>query len=405
MAIDCLIIGSGAAGLVAGVASARTGGSTVLLEKNDRQGLKLLVTGGGRCNLTDPGRPPLESLGAFGRGGEFLRDALRTFSLAEFLASLGVETEIDPDDGRHYVKGGARRLVGAMLSALRCENVRLVTGARVVEFRKSGDTFVVRTEKTEFRAKRVVLATGGITYPTTGSSGDGYAWAKGLGHEIVPPAPALGALATNPNFAQFAGNTLADVELALTVAKRKAGRQRGTILFTHRGISGPAALDLSLDFARMRSRSEEAAEMTIDFLPSVSRDEIEKRTRRHAGRRIARTFEDAPWASALPSRLFAEIVRRAGIDPAFCADHVSRAEHRTLSGALKSTRLIVNGFEESDTCIVTFGGVSPKEINPKTMESRLVPGLFFAGEVVSLHGPCGGYNLLQAFSTGWLAGS
>jgi hypothetical protein len=399
--IDCIVIGAGPAGLAAARASARAGRSTAVLEKMDRPGRKLLITGGGRCNLCDPARDSLDALRAFGRGGEFLRDALSCFSLAEFLADLDVRTELDASDSRHYVVGGARRLLGALLTSATAAGACLRPRSRVRSLEPLPSAgWRVRCSDAVFESRRVILATGGLTYPSTGSSGDGYAWAENLGHKVVPPTPTLGALATKPNFAALAGVTVPAVEFTLTVRKRKAGRLRGTLLFTHRGVSGPAVLDLSLEMTRAAGGNE-TAELTIDFLPDVPREKLESSIASSAGRKLSRALGATP----LPSRLVAEVIRHAGLDPDARVEHVSRKDLRALVDMLKSMRLAVIGVEDPERCTVTFGGVSTREIDPRTMESRLVPGLYFAGEIISVHGPCGGYNLLQAFSTGHVAGS
>lgn len=401
MATDCLVIGAGPAGLTAALSAALAGRSVLVLEKNDRPGRKLLLTGGGRCNLADPTRPALEALPAYGRGGRFLRDALAHFDLGEFLHLLEVRTEFDGTDGRTYVQGGASRMLSAFIEATSRRGVRLVTGCKVKKVGATGtDGFQVRAVPGEvFEARRLIVATGGVSYRATGSSGDGYAWAEAFGHTIDEPRAALGELATVPEFAELAGLTVPGVVLTAFVGKRKAGERVGTLLFTHHGVSGPAAVDLSLDI--VRAGHTEEAELRIDFLPGVTRDELLAGVLGKPGCRTGKALED----SGLPARLVRELVRLAEIEPAQPVAQVSHKKLRALVEALKTTRLGVRGLADPDVGVVTAGGVATRDIEPRTMESRRVPGLYFAGEVLSPAGTCGGYNLLAAFATGWLAGA
>ena len=436
---DCIVIGAGPAGLAAAVAAAEGGAAVTLLEKNDRPGRKLLLTGGGRCNLFDPAAAPIDALGAYGREGAFLRDALARFDYAGFLRSLGVETELDPDDGRHYVKGGARKMLDALLDAVDKAGVRIVPSAKVKTVTRGRgepalwNIFLEESSRAvrapNYRGDRLILAAGGITYPTTGSSGDALPWAEALGHRIDPPTPALAGLSTTPRFTGLTGNTVADVALTLVVAGKKSGARRGTVLFTHVGLSGPAAVDLSLDLARAAASSVgghprvaplpvpqqkegghigpplQKQEILVDFLPGASPGELEAHLMKRGRHAASRALEGFEPAAGIPSRLVLEFARAAGILSSGPLDHASDKSLRAFAQALKSTRLAVAGLENPAAAVVTLGGVSTKDVDPKTMESRLAPGLFFAGELLSPAGPCGGFNLLMAFATGALAGS
>ena len=402
---DCLVLGAGPAGLSTAIAAARRGLSVAVLEKNDRPGKKLLLTGGGRANLLDPAAPALAALEAYGRSGRFLRQALAAFDPAGFLAGLGVETERDPS-GSTYVRGGARRLLEALLAEAERLKVEIVTGAAVRSAVKAeAGAFAVQAARGEFAAaRRLVIATGGMTYPATGSSGDGYALAEGFGHGVEPPRPALGALQTQPCFPALAGVAVPDARLELRDGKRALAETRGPLLFTHEGISGPAALDLSLELARLPTA--EPMTLLADFAPEHSRDELVAALVARARAETKRTLENSGLEGlSIPARLGVELARRSGLDPRRRMGSLSERDFPRLAAAVKALALTVEARPGPEAAMVTVGGVSTRDLDARTLESRLVPGLRFAGELLAPAGPCGGYNLLLAFATGTAAGT
>jgi len=415
---SCIIVGAGPAGLAAAIAAARSGWSVVVLEKNARPGRKLLLTGGGRANLTDPASPALDALEAYGRSGRFLRQVLASFSLAEFLKELGVETEREPDGPRRgilYVRGGSRRLLEALRTEAAHRGVEAVCGAAVrTAARRPDGGFEVHTERGNWTCRRLIIATGGLTYPSTGSSGDGYRLAEIFGHEVEAPRPALGAMATDPCFPGMAGTSVADASMTLRRDGRKLATRRGALLFTHHGVSGPPALDLSLELARASSSPEDApgARLVVDLAPDRTREQVLEEFLALSRARPQRRLENAGLrlggaglSAGLSARLVTELAQLAGIDPAGRLGRVSRCEFAALAGHIKALTMTVREPLDPNEAMVTLGGVATKRIDPYTMESRLVPGLRFAGEVLAPAGPCGGYNLLMAFATGQAAGS
>ena len=397
---SCIIVGAGPAGLSAAIAAARAGRSVVVLEKNAQPGRKLLLTGGGRTNLLDPASPALDALKAYGRSGRFLHHVLAAFSLAEFLKELGVETEREEDGGSTYVRGGARRLLDALLAEAGQMGVEVVYGAAVRTAARLPDGgFEVRTARLDWKCSRLIVATGGMTYPSTGSSGDGYRLAEIFGHEVETPRPALGALATAPNFPNMAGVSVADASVTLRRGGRKLTTRRGALLFTHYGVSGPAALDLSLELARALSSPEEApgAQLLADLSPDMTREQIIEEFLAISRARPKRSLENAGLSATLPARLVTELAWRAGIDPARRMGQMSRREVGALAGNVKALAMTISEPLDPHGAMVTLGGVVTKRLDPYTMESRLAPGLCFAGEVLAPAGPCGGYNLLVAF--------
>ncbi|MHC4914847.1 MAG: aminoacetone oxidase family FAD-binding enzyme [Planctomycetota bacterium] len=399
---DVLVVGAGPAGLAAAVSAGRAGKRVLVLEKNDRPGRKLLLTGGGRCNIWDPERPPLEALEAFGRPGRFLRQCLTAFDWAGFLENLGLETEREDDSV--YVRGGAAAMLEALLAGVRAAGVEVRTGAAVRSVTRDEDGgFRVACSSETLRAGCLVLATGGMTHPGTGSGGDGYEWAAGAGHEIAPPCPALCALVTEPCFEDLAGVSLPRAEVSFEAGKRRRLSRAGGLLFTHRGLSGPAALDASLEMAR--SGFAAGGSLRVDLVPGLSVAELTDALVARARAETKRPIRTAGLGELLPVRLLALLAGTAGIRPDRRMASISLKEHGRIAALAKGLSLKLKEPFGAEDAMITAGGVSTKKIDPKTMLSRIVPGLYLAGELLEPAGPCGGWNLLMAFATGTAAGS
>ena len=408
---SCIIVGAGPAGLSAAISAAGGGQSVVVLEKNAQPGRKLLLAGGGRANLIDPASQAINSLEAYGRRGRFLRQVLASFSLAEFLKELGVEIEREEDGpGKNsiYVRGGAGQLLDGLLNKAQKLGVKIVCGAAVLRATglAAGD-FEVQTSSLSWQCSRLIIATGGVTYPSTGSCGDGYGLAKLFGHEVEAPRPALGALITDPNFPSIAGTSVAEASISLRRDGRRLGRNRGALLFTHQGISGPSALNLSLELARASSSAEEVrgTELIADLCPDMSGEQIIKDFLAISSANPKRRLENSRLMAMLSTRLLVELARRSGIDPTKRLGQISRREFAALAGNIKTLTMTICKPLDPHGAMVTLGGVATKRLDPYTMESRILPGLSFAGEVLAPAGPCGGYNLLMALATGCAAGS
>jgi hypothetical protein len=331
--------------------------------------------------------------------------------LAEFLKELGVETEREEDGPRRgsiYVRGGARQLLDALLSKAETLGVEIVSGAAVrTATRLSTGDFEVRTARQDRQCSRLIIATGGVTYPSTGSCGDGYCLAEIFGHEVEAPRPALGALITDPSFPNLAGISVADASMTLRRDGRRLARKRGALLFTHHGVSGPSALDLSLELARASSSAEEVpgTQLMADLCPDMTREQIIKEFLAISRARPKRRLENTGFSATLSARLLAELAQLSGIDPARRLGQISRREFAAMTGNIKALTMIISKPLDPRAAMVTLGGVVTKRLDPYTMESRILPGLCFAGEVLAPAGPCGGYNLLMAFATGYAAGS
>lgn len=407
---SCIIVGAGPAGLAAAVAAARDGQAVVVLEKNTRPGRKLLLAGGGRANLPAPALPAAEAIEAYGRSGRFLRQVLASFSLAKFLKELGVETEREgrgPRRGCVYVRGGARRLLEALAAKAGELGVEVVLGATVrTAARRRDGGFKVGTTRRNWEGDRVIVAAGGLTYPSTGSSGDGYRLAELFGHEVETPRPALGKLVTEPSFPSLAGVSVADAAVTPRRAGRKSAARRGALLFTHRGLSGPLALNLSLELARAAASPEgvSGTRLIVDLAPDLTREQLVEKFTAVSRAGPKRRLKNAGFSRTLSARLVAESARRAGVDPDRRVGRISRREFEATAENLKALAVIIKEPLDPREAMVTVGGVATRNLDPYTMESRTVPGLRFAGEVLAPAGPCGGYNLLMAFATGRAAG-
>jgi predicted Rossmann fold flavoprotein len=411
---DVAVIGAGPAGLAAAIFAARTarrgaqhraGRSVLLIERMPRPGRKLLATGGGRCNVTNASESSA-MCAAFGDASRFVRPAITSFcgpDLLAFLSSLGVECSAA--DGFHYYprSESAREVLDALLEACRASGVEVLIGCRVTAIEAdSGRVVALRTDKGLVSVRAAILAAGGQSYPALGSDGSGFDLVEALGGRVIAPVPALAGLKVKERWVRaLAGVAVSDVVLSVPTATAKTVRTRGELLFTHEGLSGSAALDAS----RIVSRSlldRPWVEVRIDVAPAVSREAIESAILAAAaasGRRFART----EVARLLPSSLAQALCALAGASDTPLAALTTRAR-KSLLRAVKECQVRVTGTDGFDKAMVTSGGVDRAEVSPRTLESARVRGLFFAGEVVDVDGPCGGYNLQWAFSSGRLAG-
>jgi predicted Rossmann fold flavoprotein len=420
---QAIVVGAGAAGLLAAARAAERGRRTLLLEKNSRPGIKILMSGGTRCNLTHA----TDSRGIvheFGPPGRFLHSALAALSpqqLVDLFEHEGVATKIEPDTGKIFpASDRAADVLEALLARLRRSGCTLALEEPLVDVQRIEGGFLTVTGKRQLTTEKLLITTGGKSYPGSGTTGDGYRWAATLGHTIVPPRPALTPITTDADWVRsLKGVTIPDVlvrvietepaesEIGQTrPARAKRGKpgplaeRRGSFLFTHFGLSGPVALDVSRvvsGHARPRSLA-----LVCDFLPQVSETALDERIRQDAAAAGKKQLGGL-CASLLPRRLTDALLENAGLSPDRKAAELGRDARTRCVAAIKACRIPISGTLGFKKAEVTAGGVSLAEVDSRTMESRLVPGLYFAGEVLDLDGPIGGYNFQAAFSTGWLA--
>ncbi len=399
------IIGGGAAGLMAAGTAGEKGADITLFERNPMTGKKILITGKGRCNVTcDAEVRDMEK--NIPRGGKFLRSALYAFPPSEvmrFFESCGVPLKVERGGRVFPVSDRARDIRDALEKyALESKNITLKK-EKVLSLKKENGIFLIETPKGWESFDRVLIATGGLSYPGTGSDGDGYRFAKALGHNISPCRAVLVPLTVREKLPAHAmGLSLKNIAVRIeTLSGKKVYEDFGEMLFCHFGVSGPVILSASsyLDFDK-----EKEYRLFLDLKPALSSEELDKRVLSDFGENQNRDFINS-LSRLLPQKLIEPMVALSGIDPRKKVNLISREERKKLVSLFKKLPLTVTGTRPVKEAIVTRGGVSLSEIDPRTMESRLVSGLFFAGEVLDTDGLTGGFNLQIAFSTGRLAGA
>jgi predicted Rossmann fold flavoprotein len=392
---------------MAAIAAGTAGAKVVICEQLDQAGTKLLATGGGRCNLTNT-LADSDFMSAFGRHGRFMAPALSivdSASLRRFFEELGVPTT--SEDGMHVfpASNSAADVRGALVGKMRQLGVTTLYGTRIRKLAIDHNRIQgLQTSAGKIVTGSVILAAGGLAYPSLGGTGDGLELARAAGHAIVKPLPALAPLVTLEDWPrQLAGVSVGPVRITIALPGQSKSGVQGQMIFTHRGISGPAALDISSQIATLLERHKPVP-LKIDLTPSISHSQwIERLDQWHStrGNALLRTL----IAKELPAALAFAICSQAGLGPILKAAQADKAQHRRLATMLTALPLNVTATEGFAQAMVMRGGVDLKEVDPRTLQSKLVNGLYFAGELLDLDGPCGGYNLQWAFSSGALAGN
>ncbi len=403
---EVVVVGGGPAGMMAAGQCALENGGVTLLEKNDSLGKKLLITGKGRCNFTNTA--PLEQFIANMPGnGHFLFSALNNFDsedLQEFIRGLGVPVKTERG-GRVFPESDrAMDILKALQRFLRERGVTPYFRQRVVEISVDNRqvTGVVTEEGKRYEADRVIIATGGASYPKTGSTGDGYRLAEKVGHTIIPARPGLVPLRIREGWVkELQGLSLKNVELSLDT-EGAADKEFGEMLFTHFGLSGPIVLSLSRRMLSLEDRKEKVL-LRLNLKPALAEETLLKRVQRDLDGKSKKQFRNC-LDDLLPQKMIPVIVSLSGIPPEKQAAHITKEERLTLVRMLQNLPMTFGGLRPLEEAIVAVGGVAVKEVNPKTMESKIVRGLYFCGEVLDVDGYTGGYNLQAAFSTGHAAG-
>ena len=403
-----VVVGGGAAGMMAAGRSAELGAETCLLEKNSYLGKKIGITGKGRCNLTTSTPTVHEIVDEFSETGRFLYSALGGFSnldTIEFFNSMGLDVVFERGNRVFPASERARDVARALERYMVRGAVHVFLGCPVQDVRRDNKGwFNVKTPSKDIITPCLVLATGGLSYPGTGSTGDGYQWARKLGHTITPLLPALVPLETEETWpARVQGLALKNVSAALLADGEVLLDLFGEMLFTHFGVSGPMVLTLSGKAAEALS-SQKKVRLSIDLKPGLTAEKLDRRLQRDLEKYSRKQLRTA-LGDVLPKALIPIVLDLAGLDAGKEANQVARVERNRLTECLKSIDLSITGTRPFEEAIVTAGGVSVGEIDPRTMQSKIVPNLFFAGEIIDVDGNTGGYNLQAAFSTGYAAGS
>ena len=402
--MEVAVIGAGAAGLMAAYAAAKNGNKVTIFEKNEKSGKKIYITGKGRCNLTHD-CPPEEFLQNVVNNSKFLTGAIHNFSpydTVDFFENEGLHLKTERGARIFPASDKASDVTKFLEKACKKYDVNFKFNEKVLKINILNSTISdIITEKGEFCFNKVIICTGGLSYPSTGSDGDGYVFAKSAGHDIVAPKPGLCGLDLRGDFyKKLQGLTLKNVKLSVIYEKKKIRDFFGEVLFTHFGISGPCALSASsiinrLDLSNVR--------LSLDLKPALGEEQLNAR--------LLRDFEENKNKSIfnclkglLPISMIPEVLARSGIPVDKKVNTVTRNERQSLLTTVKNFDMLILSLGGFNEAIITSGGVDVKQINPKTMESKLVNGLYFCGEVLDVDAFTGGFNLQIAFSTGYAAG-
>ncbi len=402
MQYDGIVIGGGPAGMFAAITAARQGSKVLLLEKNDRLGKKLLITGKGRCNITNDCTSQ-EILQNVPRNGRFLYSAMEAFppeSIKIFLQKLGCPVKTERGNRVFPVSDRSLSVLEALQRALRDARVEVRTAKVKKILTRDGAVWGVATDKDEISASWVILATGGLSYPTTGSTGDGYRMAQALGHTIIPGEGSLVPLETEgPDCPDMQGLSLRNVGVKLQNAKGKVlYKDFGELLFTHFGVSGPTVLSASTHL------KGEGCQLILDLKPALDEGKLDARLLRDLEMYKNRSMENA-LTDLLPRSMIPVVLRRLDIPADLQANSLNKQQRRSLVTLLKAFPIAITGKRPVAEAIITSGGVKVSEIDPKTMHSKLMPGLYFAGEIIDCDAYTGGFNLQIAWATAYAAGN
>ena len=401
-----VVIGAGAAGMMAAATAANRGLDVTLLERNHRVGRKLLITGKGRCNITNDCDIE-ELIENVPTNGKFLYSAFYTFTntdVIDMFNRLGVATKTERGKRVFPESDKARDIVDALEKMINKEKVNLVLNAKVDKIISKDNKIqkVVLSDKKEIECDAVIVATGGLSYPLTGSTGDGYKFAKSQGHTIIDTKPSLIGIEVQEKFvSDLEKLSLRNIAISVYNSKnKKVYDDFGELEFTKYGLDGPTIKSAS---CRMKDTTKENYKIVVDLKPALDEENLDKRVQKDFQKYTNKKFEKA-LDDLLPKKLITTIIELSGIDKNTVVHQISREQRKTLVHLLKNLSFTVKRYRPVEEAIVTSGGIKVSEINSSTMESKLVEGLFFAGEVIDVSAYTGGFNLQIAFSTGYLAG-
>ncbi|QQG52966.1 MAG: aminoacetone oxidase family FAD-binding enzyme [Candidatus Falkowbacteria bacterium] len=406
MKYDLVVIGGGPAGLMAALQAAEKGRQVLLLEKNKRLGVKLLLAGGGRCNITN-NIPDYRVLAkSYGPAAKFLIPIFSRFGVSEimdFFASRGVRLKTEADNKVFPESNLAADILGVFVRDIKAAGGIIRTECEVKDFVVQDNLIkkLILSSGEEISAARFLIATGGQSYPATGSSGDAYRWLKNLGHTIMPLYPGLAPiLVNNSKVKELEGLSLNNVSLSLLAANKKLAVEQGAVIFTASGLSGPAALNLSrfLDF-----NQHQTFELRLDFQPEITLEDLDKLLILLFSK--DNKFVKNSLEEIIPARLAVFILNTSGINENLKSKVISRSQRKKILESIKDFKLTIINFSGYDRAMVTVGGLSLEEVNAKSMSSKIISNLYLAGEVLDIAGPTGGFNLQVAWSTGFIAGS
>lgn len=408
-----IVIGGGPAGMMAAITAAENGNKVILLEKMERLGRKLLITGKGRCNITSS-LPINEFIQNTPGNGQFLYSCFQNYTnndIIEFLEKEGLEVKEERGNRIFPITDKSLDVLECFKKRLKELHVDVRCNTKVTDIIKKNGNLQVKTEKGVEETEKVVLATGGKSYPLTGATGDGYELAKKLGHTVTAIRPSLVPLESyNIDMCKdLQGLSLRNVKIKLRNLENNKViyEDFGEMLFTHFGVSGPTILSGSAHLVRYKNienlLQNRKIALKIDFKPALSEEKLDERILRDFAEFKNKQFKNS-LDKLLPQKLIPIIIKKSGISPDKKVNEINKKQRKNLVKLLKNFELIISGFRPIDEAIITSGGINIKEINPKTMESKLVKGLYFAGEIIDVDSYTGGFNLQIAYSTGYTAG-
>jgi len=403
---DLIVIGSGAAGIIAAIVAARAGKNVLLLEKLSKISSKLKATGGGRCNLTNT-LSNEDFMARFGRDGRFMQDALADFDnkeLVKFMDEIGVQTHA-PDGFRIFpTSHSSSTIIAGLQDEMDRVGIKILTNQRVERLLLIGQHINgVKTQTDMYYAPNVIVATGGLGYPVLGAEGDGYNLAGELGHKVTELSPAMMPLKVKESWvSECRADTIAKVELRVDIKKHKKLRAKGDLIFTKTGIRGPVVLDFAREVTPLLKKYGEVP-LLLNLTKGKNEEEITKHLKEQALKNSDASILELV-STLLPEALSLELCKMAECEIDKTLGKQSGKARAKLISLLAWTPLTVNGHDGFRLAMITRGGISLKEIDPKSMQSKLIKGLYFCGEIMNLDGPCGGYNLQWSFASGYMAG-
>lgn len=405
---DVAVIGGGPAGMIAAGRAAQKGASVVLLEKNNKLGKKLLLTGKGRCNFTHYEFDRTKLADQFGRKGRFLYGALESFGVSDvlkFFQSRGLKWKVERGNRVFPEQGDAGDVLKILVGYLNEGKVAIQCESKVIDIER-GEHFPNHYEiilsKGKIFSDSLILCTGGKSYPQTGSTGDGYQWAKKFGHSIIQPSPALNPVKISETWVQeLQGLSLKNVILQIYFDGKKRDERFGEMLFTHFGISGPIVMDMSKEIGQLLKKGK--VKLWLDLKPALDYKKLNDRIQRDFQEFRGRLFKNS-LKKLLPTSMIGVMIKLSQIDLQKKVDYISKEERNRLVHLFKELELTPTQLLGYPWSMITSGGISLTEIDPDTMSSKKTEKLFFAGEILDLDGPSGGYNLQECWSTGFLAG-
>ena len=407
MKYDIAVIGGGPAGMMAAIRAGGSGARVVLLEKTRRLGTKLLITGKGRCNITNKADSEREMIGAFGKNGRFLFSALSKFSVddvMDFFSEHGLETKVERGNRVFPISDQSRDVLDALISCLKKAKVdiKLDSAVREIILQDNKIEKVLLYGGREIVADKFIIATGGKSYPGTGSTGEGYLWLAKMGHTINPLSPALVPIIIKEKIvADLEGLSLKNVEISLFQDGKKIDSRFGEAIFTADGMSGPIIIDMSGVIGQHLS---DKLKISIDFKSALDYPTLDLRLQKDFTEQNKKAFKNS-LDDLLPQKMIPVIIGLSRIDPEKKAGLITREERKKLLHLLKEFPLTVKGLGGYDHAIITAGGVALNEVDPQDDDSKIISNLYLAGEILDLHGPTGGFNLQECWSTGYAAGS